>query len=140
MKNVRLYGAVALVSMAFANNAAMAGEGSKSSSFDIRVTVPEYCEINASTMLTSEGGGFVSGTVFESCNTQEGFQVVASHRPLENNETVAFNYAGELTYLRDDGWSQVANRTGAKFGFKPISLRYSALSTPLAINLTITTI
>jgi hypothetical protein len=139
MKNVRLYGATALVSMAFASTAAMAAESGKSS-FDVRVTVPEYCEINGSTMLTSEGDGFASGSVFESCNTQEGFQVIASHRPLEANEAVAFNYAGELTYLRNDGWSQVANRTGAKFGFRPISIRYSALATPLAINLTITTI
>ncbi len=139
MKNVRFCGTVALVSMAFASSAAMAADGGKAS-FDIRVTVPEYCEINASTVLTSDGNGFASGSVFESCNTQEGFQVIASHRPLEANEAVAFNYAGELTYLRDDGWSQVANRTGAKFGMKPISVRYTALATPLAINLTITTI
>lgn len=139
MKNVRFCGAVALVSMVFASSAAMAADGGKAS-FDIRVTVPEYCEINASTVLTSDGNGFASGSVFESCNTQEGFQVIASHRPLEANEAVAFNYAGELTYLRDDGWSQVANRTGAKFGMKPISVRYTALTTPLAINLTITTI
>lgn len=139
MKNVRFCGAVALVSMVFASSAAMAADGGKAS-FDIRVTVPEYCEINASTVLTSDGNGFASGSVFESCNTQEGFQVIASHRPLEANEAVAFNYAGELTYLRDDGWSQVANRTGAKFGMKPISVRYTALATPLAINLTITTI
>lgn len=111
-----------------------------SQSFDIRLRVPEYCEINASTLLASEGNGFATGTVFESCNTQEGYQVIASHRPLESSEAVAFNYAGELSYLRNDGWSQVANRTGAKFGIKPISVQYSALSTPLAINLTITTI
>lgn len=111
-----------------------------SQSFDIRVRVPEYCEINASTLLTSDGNGFARGTVFESCNTQEGFQVVASHRPLEQSEAVAFNYAGELSYLHEGGWSQVANRTGAKFGMRPISIQYSGLSTPLAINLTITTI
>ncbi|AJA07648.1 Putative secreted protein [Sphingopyxis fribergensis] len=139
MQNVRLYGAVALVSMAFAGSTAMAAESGKSS-FDVRVTVPEYCEVNASTLMASEGNGFASGSIFESCNTQEGFQVIASHRPLEANEAVAFNYAGSLTYLRDDGWSQVANRTGAKFGMKPISIRYSALTTPLAINLTITTL
>ena len=139
MKKVRLYSAIACVSVAFTSSGAMAAEAGKAS-FDVRVTVPEYCEINASTVLTSQGNGFASGTVFESCNTQEGFQVVASHRPLEQNEAVAFNYAGELTYLREDGWSQVANRAGAKYGLRPISVQYSGLSTPLAINLTITTI
>lgn len=139
MKKVRLPGVIALVSVAFASNAAMAAESGKGA-FDVRVTVPEYCEINASTLLTSEGNGFASGSVFESCNTQEGFQIIASHRQLEANEAVAFNYAGESTYLREDGWSQVANRTGAKFGMRPISVRYSALTAPLAINLTITTI
>lgn len=139
MKKVRLFGAIAFVSTAFAGSAAMAAESGKAA-FDVRVTVPEYCEINASTLLTSEGDGFASGSVFESCNTQEGFQVIASHRPLEANEAVAFNYAGESTYLREDGWSQVANRTGAKFGMRPISIRYNALTSPLAINLTITTI
>lgn len=116
---------------------ALANEPSQS--FNVRVHVPEYCEINASTLFTSDGDGFASGTVFESCNTQEGFQVVASHRPLEEDEAVAFNYAGQLSYLRLDGWSQVANRTGAKFGTRPIGVQYSRLATPLAINLTITT-
>lgn len=139
MKKVWLYGAIALVPAVFAGNPAMAAESGKGA-FDVRVTVPEYCEINASTLSTSEGNGFASGSVFESCNTQEGFQVIASHRPLGANEAVAFNYAGESTYLREDGWSQVANRTGAKFGMRPISIRYSALTAPLAINLTITTI
>ena len=139
MKKVRLFSVIALVSAAFAGTAAMAAESGKAA-FDVRVTIPEYCEINASTLLTSEGDGFASGSVFESCNTQEGFQVIASHRPLEANEAVAFNYAGVATYLREDGWSQVANRTGAKFGMRPISVRYSALVSPLAINLTITTI
>lgn len=139
MKMVRLFGVIMAVSTAFAGTAAMAAENGKAA-FDVRVTVPEYCEINASTLLTSTGDGFASGSVFESCNTQEGFQVIASHRPLEANEAVAFNYAGVATYLREDGWSQVANRTGAKFGMRPISIRYSALTSPLAINLTITTI
>jgi len=107
-------------------------------SFQVSATVPEYCEINATEILTADGDGMVTGSVFESCNTQEGFQVVASHRPLEGNEWVAFNYAGNVRYLKSSGWSEVANRSGAKYGERPISVSYTSLAAPLAINLTVT--
>lgn len=113
-------------------------ENAGSQPFQVTARVPEYCEISASPVLTSSGNGVAGGTVFESCNTQEGFQVVASHRPLESGETVAFTYAGHTSYLHSDGWSQVANRTGARYGVRPISVHYSGLMTPLAISLTIT--
>lgn len=113
-------------------------EDNASQSFRINVRVPAYCEINASAIVASEGDGIATGTVFESCNTQEGFQVVASHRPLELGETAAFTYAGQASNLRAEGWSQVANRVGAKHGTRPISVQYSGLATPLAISLTIT--
>lgn len=109
-----------------------------SQSFRVTVRVPEYCEINASPILAQAGTGFAAGTVFESCNMQDGFQVVASHRQLDSGEQVAFNYAGELSYLRADGWSQVANRTGAKHGQRPIAVQYTNLAAPLSIGLTIT--
>ena len=109
-----------------------------SGSFQVSVSVPEYCEINAPQILTADGDGMVTGSVFESCNTQEGFQVVATHRPLEANEWVAFNYAGNVRYLKPSGWSEVANRSGAKYGERPISVSYTSLAAPLAINLTVT--
>lgn len=109
-----------------------------SQSFQVSARVPEYCEVNASPIVAQEGDGVADGTVFESCNTQQGFQVVASHRPLESGETVAFSYAGQTSYLQREGWSQVANRAGARYGVRPIQVRYSGLTTPVAINLTIT--
>lgn len=107
--------------------------------FQVSVTVPEYCEISSSDFLASTGDGFVSGSVFESCNVQSGFQVVASHRPLEQNEHATFSYAQEVRRLHSSGWSMVANRMGAQFGSRPISVQHTALSAPLAIHLTITT-
>ena len=107
-------------------------------SFQVSVQVPEYCEINAPQILTADGDGVVSGSVFESCNTQEGFQVVASHRPLQANEWVAFNYAGAVRYLKPSGWSEVANRSGANYGERPVSVSYTSLTSPLAISLTVT--
>jgi hypothetical protein len=109
-----------------------------SGSFQVSVSVPEYCEITASEILAPEGDGITTGSVFESCNTQDGFQVVATHRPLEANEWVAFNYAGDVRYLKPSGWSEVANRSGARYGERPISVSYASLSAPLAINLTVT--
>lgn len=109
-----------------------------STSFQVIATVPAYCEINASPILAETGDGMVMGSVFESCNTQDGFQVVASHRPLETNEWIAFSYAGKARYLNANGWSEVANRMGAQYGARPISLRYTSLAAPLAINLTVT--
>lgn len=117
--------------------AALAENGA-SHSFNVTVRVPEYCEINASAIVASAGNGLATGTVFESCNTQEGFQVVASYRELEASERVAFNYAGQTSYLRRDGWTQVANRMGAKHGLRPIVVQHAGLEAPLAINLTIT--
>jgi len=115
---------------------ALAQDGS--GSFEVNVRVPEYCEINAPQILTTDGDGMVTGSVFESCNTQDGFQVVASHRPLQGNEWVAFNYAGNVRYLKQSGWSEVANRAGAKYGERPIAVSYTSLAAPLAINLTVT--
>jgi hypothetical protein len=109
-----------------------------SGSLQVSAYVPEYCEVNAPQILAAEGDGMVTGAVFESCNTQDGFQVVASHRPLAANEWVAFNYAGNVRYLQSSGWSEVANRGGAKHGERPISVSYTSLSAPLAINLTVT--
>jgi hypothetical protein len=134
---MRIFAQVALAA-AFAAIPASALAQDSAGSFEVSVHVPEYCEINAPPILTFEGDGMATGSVFESCNTQDGFQVVASHRPLELNEWVAFNYAGNVRYLKSSGWSEVANRSGAKYGERPISVSYTSLSTPLAINLTVT--
>lgn len=89
-------------------------------------------------VVMGDGSGSATGSVFESCNTQEGFQVVAQHRWLEPNERVLVNYAGQANFLQRDGWSHVATRLGAKFGRRPISVRYTGLAQPLSLGLTIT--
>lgn len=108
-------------------------------SFQVSVHVPEVCEINAPEVLAASGDGVVTGSVFESCNTQAGFQIVASHRPLERSESAIFTYANDVHALHASGWSTVANRVGAQYGVRPISLRHASLSAPLAVSLTITT-
>ena len=125
---------IAAISVAAASSAAHA------QSFGVSAIVPAYCEIDPSVLVADPDDGAASGTVFESCNTQEGFQVVAQHRLLEPNERVAFSYAGETTVLQPQGSSVVANRNGAKLGSRPIGIQYSGLVAPLSIALSITTL
>lgn len=124
-------GASALSTSAAAEDASRA--------FQVSVTVPEYCEISSSDVVASTGDGLVTASVFEACNVQSGFQVVASHRPLEQYEHATFSYAQEVRRLHSSGWSMVANRVGAQFGNRSISVQHTALSAPLSIHLTITT-
>lgn len=136
---MKLYTALALVvGIAGLPTAALAQ--TRTGSFQVSVYVPEVCEINASEVFADSGDGVVTGSVFESCNTQAGFQIVASHRPLEGSEKATFTYANDVRSLHASGLTMVANRVGAQYGARPISLRHTSLSAPLAINLTITTL
>jgi hypothetical protein len=135
---MKLYTILALV-VGIAGLPTVALAQNRTGSFEVSVHVPEVCEINASEVFAGSGDGVVTGSVFESCNSQAGFQIVASHRPLERSETAIFTYANDVRALHASGWSMVANRAGAQHGARPISLRHAALSAPLAINLTITT-
>ncbi|RJF93371.1 hypothetical protein [Sphingomonas cavernae] len=138
MRHARHIGSVFVIGAALAGATPAFAAETASGSFAVRLVVPERCEINSSPLLVSEGNGFQTGSVFESCNVQEGFQVVANYRQLAANEHVLFSYAGTTRQLGAHGWTQVANRTGAKFGTRPISVQHSGLTEPLAINLTIT--
>lgn len=108
-------------------------------SFQMSAYVPEYCEISASPIMVSDGDGILTGSVLETCNTEHGYSVVASHRALESNERIAFSYAGIESQLEPHGWTEVATRAGARYGLRPISVRHTSLASPLAIVLTLTT-
>lgn len=135
---MKLYTVLALV-VGVAGLPAAALAQTQSGSFQVSVHVPEVCEITASEVFAGSGDGVVTGSVFESCNTQAGFQIVASHRPLERSERATFTYANDVHALQANGWSLVANRIGAQYGVRPISLQHSSLSAPIAVSLTITT-
>lgn len=129
--------AAILATGAMASSAALAAEAADGS-LAVKARVKESCGIDASIVVLGDGSGFATGSVFESCNTQEGFQIVAQHRWLSQHERVLVNYAGQASYLQRDGWSRVATRLGAKFGTRPVSVRYSGLTQPLSLGLTIT--
>lgn len=126
--------AAALVFMPAAASAA------SGSSFGINLQIPVVCELDAPDLTIQPDQEFASGYAFESCNTQDGFMVMASHRPLEDGEQVEFNYAGQASMLSRAGSSVVATRRGAKHGQRMISVRQSQLREPLVLTLGATTL
>ena len=134
----RYLSATIALAATLSGSAAALAERTGSESFGVRAHVRETCEINASNIVANSGDGMATGSVFESCNTQEGFRVVAQHRWLEAGEQIAFNYAGQTSFLKTDGWSPVATRLGAKFGRRFIGVRHTGLVQPISIGLTIT--
>jgi hypothetical protein len=136
MKRVVVFtGLAVLASFASAARAETAANGS----FRMSAYVPEYCEISAPPLLVPEGDGAFTGSVLETCNTQHGYSVVASHRALDASERIAFSYAGIKSQLQSHGWTEVATRAGARYGLRPISVRHTSLASPLVIVLTLTT-
>ena len=129
-----LIASLALVSL---SGAAFAGEGN-SRSLGVSAKVNDSCQINASAIVAGAGDGTTSGTVSEACNSTNGFQIFASYRELAPNEDILLRFAGDTKLLNRNGWSHVANRTGAKLGVRPVSVQYRGLRMPLTINLTIT--
>lgn len=127
-----------LAALALSATAARA-EPSANGSFQMSAYVPEYCEISAPPLLVPEGDGAFTGTVLETCNTEHGYSVIASHRALDINERIAFSYAGIESQLQSHGWTEVVTRAGARYGMRPISVRHTSLASPLAIVLTVTT-
>ena len=53
-----------------------------SGSARITAVVPAVCDLSADDFVLNESG-FVTGSVQEFCNTSSGYQVLASHRPLD---------------------------------------------------------
>lgn len=125
---------------AFSSFATVArAESAATGSFQMSAHVPEYCEISAPPLLVTQGDGILTGTVLETCNTAQGYSVVASHRALASNERIAFSYGGIQSQLQSHGWTEIATRAGARYGMRPISVRHTSLASPLAIVLSVTT-
>ncbi|WP_170003318.1 hypothetical protein [Pseudopontixanthobacter vadosimaris] len=127
-----------IAGLALVASPALADTGRAGGAMRISAHVPEFCQITPLELFATAGDGRVSGSVLETCNSQRGYSVVATHRNLDDGETVAFTYAGTTSLLRSHGWSPVAYRAGARYGYRPLRVRYASLNRPLAINLTIT--
>lgn len=109
-----------------------------SSSFKVATVVPEFCQLAASDLTISDESGVLRGRVLEMCNGSNGYRIVAVHRELGENERVAFQFAGVRKSLRASGFSEIATRTGARYGQRDVNVTYEALRGPLEITLTVT--
>ena len=110
-------------------------EGQASSGFRISLTVPEVCHIETSPVSVDETSGQASTSIFEMCNADRGFVVMASYRTLESGEQVQLNYDGETTQLDGSGISEVAHRNGPILGDVPVLIQTSGLVGGLTISL-----
>jgi hypothetical protein len=129
--------ALAVVASFGLSAAAHADETGKGS-FAVTAVVPAYCEINSDAFFLDGANGHQTGSVFEACNTPDGFQVAASYRELSPTEHIVFSYAGSSRVLNASGWTSIANRTGARLGTRFLGVDYSSLEAPVAINLSVT--
>lgn len=115
-------------------------EGGGQTGFQISLTIPEICDIEASSVLIEGSDGQVTVNVFEMCNSGRGFRVLASHRALEPTEQVRVNYAGQLTDLSPTGMSEVAFRQGPMVRSVPVAIQATALTQGIAISFGMTAI
>lgn len=109
-----------------------AAASTASGSFGIRAYVPEVCDLAADDFTLDEAGS-VSGTVQEFCNTSTGFQVVASHRPLESGEAASIRYGSAVSSLGGSGIASLAFRSGQRLATVPVLIDAGALDAPLSI-------
>lgn len=111
---------------------------SPQSSGGMRITanVPEVCNIAADDFVLNESGR-VTGTVQEFCNSSTGYQIFASHRPLDISEMATVRYGTQTTALDFSGMSSVAFRSGQRFEFVPVEINAQDLDAPLAVAFTL---
>lgn len=132
MKRVAKF-SIAALAVAMLPSAAFA-EGEASGGFQISLTVPEICHLEASSVSIDEAMGQATASMFEMCNSDRGFTVLASYRTLESGEQVQVNYAGEVSQLNSSGLSEVAHRTGPFLGDVQVLVQSTGLTGGLAIS------
>ena len=117
---------------------AVAGE-TASGSARITARVPEVCDLAAAPFTISESGQ-VSGRLFEFCNSNRGYQVLATHRPLEGDERAFVNYAGRNTALSNNGLSTVAFRSGQRVETVDVVIDAREIAAPITVAFTMAAI
>jgi len=104
----------------------------------VSARVPALCMLTSATTIASEDRAVARSTIFEICNTNRGFQVVASHRPLAQGERADVTYDGLSTPLGQSGLSVVQFRQGARHGPVDVRVATEELQSPLAISFSMT--
>jgi hypothetical protein len=127
----------ATTAAAAATQPAMANEKAQSS-MRISVRIPPLCSLTSSPIEVDAARAAASATFFESCNTNRGFQVIATHRQLGDSEGASVNYDGRNIALQPGGLSPVQFRQGARHGAVSVSVSGEELVAPLAVSFAMT--
>ncbi|MEP0191732.1 MAG: hypothetical protein ABJP70_14030 [Erythrobacter sp.] len=134
---LKLASAITIASLA--SSAALASDRSNGS-FQVGAEIPIVCNLETDTFIADQDASLVRGSMFEACNTNRGFQVIATHRTLEENERVSVRYGFERSDLHPTGFSYVATRAGARYGAVPVEIEARELNQPISISFSLTAI
>ncbi len=132
MKNVGL-SALAMGLASILATPAQAADGA-SGGFNISLEVPAVCDLGMPDFVILEDQHAITGEVQEFCNSSNGFQVIASHRPLAPDEIVEVDFDGATAKLDEGGVSSIALRSGARFGYVPFRIDATHLEEGLAVS------
>lgn len=108
--------------------------------FAIAVRVPEFCDLQANDFVADQQSTRVVGQVLETCNHNRGFQILASHRPLEIGEEVDVTYGNDRAQLDRSGLSPIAFRAGARHGSVPVAISTEGLTRTLQVSFSLTAV
>ena len=101
----------------------------------VQLLMPAYHVLAARLFGQAAFGTYQAAlVVLEFCNSSNGFQVIASHRPLNPEEIVEVDFGGEFARLSQGGVSSIAFRSGARFGSVPFSIDAARLDSSLAVS------
>lgn len=110
-----------------------------SGKLNIRLTVPEVCEVSTEQFALS-GDGQIAGEVQEFCNSSTVFQIVASHRPLAVSESASIRYGNTERQLDASGLSPLVSRNGQRLARVGVRIRADDLEQPLAVAFSVVAI
>lgn len=110
------------------------------SGFNISLRVPTVCDLDAGEFQVNGSQSEFTGHVFEYCNSSRGFQVIASHRPLQHSEIVEIDYGEQNSLLGEGGLSMIAFRSGPRLSAVPVKIKASGLETELSLAFSLTAI
>lgn len=126
----------AFACVAMATSAPVSASARESGKLSVRAVVPEVCGIQAGDFFVDEATNTIRGTVQEYCNGR-GFQIFASHRSLDNDESADIVYDGMVTSMQPAGMTFVALRAGARFRYVPVVVRSRNINAALSLSFSI---
>lgn len=111
-----------------------------SGSFQVGARIPVVCTLETQSFRAEEGASVVTGSMFEACNTNRGFQVIATHRVLDEDERVRIRYGSSTAQLHPTGFSFVTTRAGARYGMVPVRIEPQQLNQPISISFSLSAV